>query len=226
MKAIEPIKKYIALTSIVIINTFWVFPYMKKKYVNFFTNKAEVTHIVFLDISVDNLPKVRLDIGLFGNQSPKNINNLLHFIAKTGKKVRNNLSYDDTNFFKIVPKFIMQGGDIEKNDGTGHTSVYNNEYIEDEINKDLTFCEPGLVALANKGKNTNGSQFFITLDELPELDGNYTIVGRVLKGYDKLKTISSLCGSIEGNALCNVKITDTGLYNYDDYKKGTNKIEI
>lgn len=128
-------------------------------------------------------------------------------------------NYENTKFFKIVPKFIMQGGDIENNDGTGHYSVYNNELIEDEIKKDITFCEPAMLALANKGKNTNGSQFFITLDELQNLDNNYTIIGRVIKGYDKIKNISKKCGNLEGLPTCDVKIEKSGLYEYKDYVK-------
>src|SRR4051812_48296281 len=108
-----------------------------------------------MDLTVDGKPAGRVDIGLFGNTCPKNINNIMHYLAKTKVDKEEKNSYEGTNFFKIVPKFIIQGGDISCNDGTGHLSIYNNEYIEDEINKNLTFCEPGLLALANKGKNTN-----------------------------------------------------------------------
>jgi len=155
----------------------------------------------------------------------------MHLLAKTSKVNINNdpefkPKYEGTNFFKIVPKFIIQGGDISNNDGTGHFSIYENEYIEDEIKKEVTFCEMGLMALANKGKNTNGSQFFITLDELQNLDGQYTIVGRVLKGFDKLKNVSMTCGNIDGEPLCNVKIAKSGIYSYEDYMKLKNNYLI
>jgi len=173
-----------------------------------------------MELTIDNKPAGRVDIGLFGKNCPKNVNNILHFIAKTNKNNSEiKQTYEGTNFFKIVPKFLIQGGDISCNDGTGHLSVYNNEFVEDEISKNITFCEAGLLALANKGENTNGSQFFFTLDENPKIDGKYTIIGRVLKGYESLQKISFKCGSIQGDPLCDVKVAKTGIYSYEEYLK-------
>jgi cyclophilin family peptidyl-prolyl cis-trans isomerase len=114
----------------------------------------------------------------------------------------------------------MQMGDITNNDGTGHTSHFeDNRYIKDEIDPSVSFCEGGVVAMANKGKDTNGSQFFITFDDLPFLNDDYTIIGQVVKGYDVAKKVLHFCGSIQGTPKCSIKISDSGIYKYDDYTK-------
>jgi cyclophilin family peptidyl-prolyl cis-trans isomerase len=111
-------------------------------------------------------------------------------------------------------------GDIMNNDGSGHVSHHmNSKYIKDEIKDDIQFIEAGVVALANKGPNTNGSQFFITLDELPYLNNKYTIIGQTIKGFDDLKQLSILCGNPNGETKCNAKISKTGIYEYNDYFK-------
>jgi cyclophilin family peptidyl-prolyl cis-trans isomerase len=114
----------------------------------------------------------------------------------------------------------MQMGDISNNDGSGHVSHYdNNEYIKDEIDPSVSFCEAGVVAMANKGRDTNGSQFFITFDDLPFLNNDYTIIGQVVAGYDVAKKVLHFCGTAEGVPKCTIKISDTGIYKYDDYMK-------
>ena len=117
-------------------------------------------------------------------------------------------------------------GDISNNDGTGHTSHYqNNKYVKDEIDPNVTFCESGLVAMANKGPNTNGSQFFITFDELPYLNNKYTIIGQAIKGFEDLKQLAIICGNELENTKCNVKISKTGIYDYKDYATN-NKLKL
>ena len=81
--------------------------------------------------------------------------------------------YDGTTFHRVIPGFMIQGGDPAGN-GTGDPGYYFN----DEIDPALTFAVPGRLAMANSGPNTNGSQFFITEPPSPELNGNYTIFGQ------------------------------------------------
>jgi peptidyl-prolyl cis-trans isomerase B (cyclophilin B) len=83
--------------------------------------------------------------------------------------------------------------------------------------KGVDFREAGLVAMANVGKDTNGSQFFITLDDTTGLNGQYTIIGKIVKGYDVLRRISYGCGTTNGTPKCDVKVVDSGIYNYDQY---------
>ncbi len=115
---------------------------------------------------------------------------------------------------------MIQFGDIENNDGTGHLSSFiDNRFVKDEISKNLTFCDYGVVAMANKGTDTNGSQFFITMDDLPFLNSKYTIIGQVLGGYHYLVSLAKECGSADGKPKCNSKINKTGIYQYEDYMK-------
>lgn len=128
---------------------------------------------------------------------------------------------------RICPNYLIHFGDIYNNDGSGHlTQNVDNRFIKDEISDKLSFCDYGVVAMANKGKDTNGSQFFISLDDLPFLNGNYTIIGQVLGGYQYLLSLAKECGSADGQPKCNSKITKTGIYKYEDYMKNRKNLWI
>ncbi len=88
--------------------------------------------------------------------------------------------FNDTVFHRIIPNFMVQGGD-PTGTGRGGTSIYG-ERFEDEIHSDLKHTGAGVLSMANAGPNTNGSQFFITLAPTPWLDGKHTIFGRVKQG--------------------------------------------
>jgi peptidyl-prolyl cis-trans isomerase-like 1 len=88
--------------------------------------------------------------------------------------------YNDTIFHRIIPDFMIQGGD-PTGTGRGGASIYG-EKFEDEIRNDLKHTGAGILSMANSGPNTNGSQFFVTLAPTPWLDGRHTIFGRVKSG--------------------------------------------
>lgn len=91
----------------------------------------------------------------------------------TKQKMVNKPLYNGTTFHRVIPGFMIQGGDPAGN-GTGDPGYY----VNDEISPDLAFDVPGRMAMANAGPNTNGSQFFITVAPQPSLDGHYTIFGQ------------------------------------------------
>ncbi|MFH1577243.1 MAG: peptidylprolyl isomerase [Candidatus Margulisiibacteriota bacterium] len=102
----------------------------------------------------------------------------------TGEKTNKPL-YNGTIFHRVIPDFMIQGGDPRGN-GTGGPGYK----FKDEIDPVLTFANPGTLAMANSGPNTNGSQFFITVAPTPWLNGKHTIFGRVVKGQEIVESIS------------------------------------
>ncbi len=118
-----------------------------------------------------------VEIELLSKQAPKTVNNFA-FLARDG-------FYDGTIFHRVIPNFMIQGGDPE---GSGRGGP--GYRFEDEFDDSLQFEGPGILAMANAGPNTNGSQFFITVAPTPHLNGAHTIFGRVTEGYDVVESIS------------------------------------
>ncbi len=116
---------------------------------------------------------------LFPSAAPKTVNNFV-FLAEQG-------FYDGIIFHRVIPNFMIQGGDPT---GTG-TSGPGYKF-EDEFDPTLVFDRPGILAMANAGPNTNGSQFFITVVPTPNLNGAHTIFGQVLEGQEVADTISKV----------------------------------
>lgn len=118
-----------------------------------------------------------------------------------------NASYKNSIFHRVIPKFMCQGGDFIKNDGTGGCSIYG-EHFDDE-NFKLRHDKAGLLSMANAGKNTNSSQFFITLMPAPWLNGKHVVFGKVLLGMDIVNSINEL-GTKDGKPLKKIIIVNCG----------------
>lgn len=131
---------------------------------------------------------------LFETEAPKTVANFVG-LAKGTKawtdpetgKAKHTPLYSGTLFHRVIPGFMIQGGD-PLGDGTG-TPGY---HIDDEIDSNLGFDKPGILAMANSGPNTNGSQFFITVAPAPHLNGHYSIFGQVVSGQDVADAISQV----------------------------------
>lgn len=120
--------------------------------------------------------KGKFRVSLFADKAPKTVNNFV-FLAREGY-------YDDTTFHRVIPGFMAQAGDPTGTGagGPGYT-------FEDEFHPELKHDGPGILSMANRGPDTNGSQFFITYDSTPWLDGKHTVFGKVESGMDVVENI-------------------------------------
>ena len=133
-------------------------------------------------------------VRLFSKDAPKTVANFVGLATGekewthpgTGAKQTKRL-YDDVIFHRVIPGFMIQGGD-PLGQGIGGPGYR----FEDEFKSGRKFDKPGLLAMANSGPNTNGSQFFITVAPTPHLDNRHTIFGEVVEGQDVVEKISKL----------------------------------
>ncbi|MGH9868883.1 MAG: peptidylprolyl isomerase [Candidatus Polarisedimenticolia bacterium] len=143
----------------------------------------------------------RIVAELFPTQTPKTVENFVGLAEATkpykdpalGEMVKKKF-YDGLTFHRIIPNFMMQGGDPQ---GTGRGGP--GYRFEDEIVASLTFDRPGRLAMANAGPNTNGSQFFITHVPTPHLNTKHTIFGQVVEGMEVVDKICSTLGTPTGS---------------------------
>jgi cyclophilin family peptidyl-prolyl cis-trans isomerase len=123
-----------------------------------------------------------IELELFAKETPKTVEN---FVGLANKGY-----YNGVIFHRVIDGFMIQGGD-PTGTGRGGESFWGKKF-NDEIVKDLVFDKEGILAMANAGPNTNGSQFFITLAPTKWLNGNHTIFGKVINGMDVVKAIGKV----------------------------------
>uniref|UniRef100_I3J9D8 E3 SUMO-protein ligase RanBP2 n=1 Tax=Oreochromis niloticus TaxID=8128 RepID=I3J9D8_ORENI len=157
---------------------------------------------VFLKLAADGQPLGTITVELFSHIVPKTAENFRALC--TGEK---GFGLQDSIFHRIIPDFMCQGGDITKNNGTGGKSIYGNNF-EDE-NFDVRHTGPGILSMANRGRDTNNSQFFITLKKAEHLDFKHVAFGWVRDGMDVVQQMGEL-GSKAGTPTKKIIITDCG----------------
>lgn len=123
-----------------------------------------------------------IELELFANETPITVTNFVTLAEEN--------FYDSVIFHRVVPGFVIQGGD-PTGTGSGGKSIYDGKPYVNEIVSTLKHDSAGVVAMANRGPDTNTSQFYITLSAVSQLDGSYTVFGRVINGMDVVNKIGS-----------------------------------
>lgn len=157
---------------------------------------------VFFDISIEDQYAGRIVFELFKSVVPKTAENFRALCSHT-----HGFGYRYSYFHRIIPGFMVQGGDFEKSDGTGGSSIYGDQFEDESFY--YKHDRPGLLSMANSGKNTNGSQFFITTVPTPHLDNKHVVFGKVIQGMDIVYMIEQ-CGTEDGQVSQVVRIENCG----------------
>lgn len=171
--------------------------------------ETKVTHKVYFDIAIDGKESGRIVFGLFGETVPKTSENFRALCTgESGNTARGVLrSYKGSIFHRVIPNFMLQGGDFTNHNGTGGESIYGVKFNDENFK--IRHSEPGLLSMANAGPNTNGSQFFITTVATPWLDGHHVVFGKVVSGMELVREIEKL-GSGSGRTSKTITILNSG----------------
>jgi peptidylprolyl isomerase len=157
---------------------------------------------VFFEVSADGEPLGRIEFKLYDDVVPETTRNFRELA--TGQ---NGFGYKGSPFHRVIPDFMLQGGDFTNQNGTGGNSIYGTKFPDENFK--LKHTKPGLLSMANAGPNTNGSQFFITTIVTDWLDGKHVVFGEVVEGMDVVRAVEKL-GSRSGATSKKIVISDSG----------------
>lgn len=168
----------------------------------------------YFDVTIGGEPmEERIVMELFDDITPKTCENFRELCTGNGGQMVEGttipMSYKNCSFHRIIPNFMIQGGDFTNHNGTGGVSIFG-EKFEDE-NFELLCDKPGLLAMANAGPNTNGSQFFITTVPTPHLNGKHVVFGKVVRGMNTVRLLENTPTGAQDTPISPCLIADCGV---------------
>ncbi|ETW82933.1 hypothetical protein HETIRDRAFT_316187 [Heterobasidion irregulare TC 32-1] len=167
---------------------------------------------VFMDFTVDHQPIGRIIFELYNDTAPKTAENFRALC--TGEKGVSHgsglpLYYKNSIIHRSIANFMIQGGDFTKRNGMGGESIYGGQFADEDLTRPLD--AEALLCMANKGPDTNGSQFFITLRDCPHLNGKHVVFGKIIRGYaDVVKKIAEVPVDAKDRPTVPVTISNCG----------------
>lgn len=148
---------------------------------------AAAMSLVYFDITIGAIPVGRITFRLFDEAVPKTVRN---FKSLCMGDLGDHMSYKKSIFHRIIKGFMCQGGDFTKRNGTGGESIYGKKFEDESFA--IKHTKGGLLSMANAGKDSNGSQFFITFCPTPHLDNKHVVFGEVIHGIDIILQIEQV----------------------------------
>eukprot|EP00644_Phytophthora_capsici_P002752 jgi/Phyca11/10794/fgenesh1_pm.PHYCAscaffold_55_\ len=147
---------------------------------------------VYFDVSIGGSRAGRIVFRLYSDvpRTAENFRSLCTGESGLGRTTGHALHYKKVPFHRIIKGFMLQGGDFSKRNGTGGESIYGGKFADESFK--YRHKKAGLLSMANAGKDTNGSQFFITTVATPHLDGKHVVFGEVEKGMDVVRKMENV----------------------------------